>query len=693
MDNVKDLKNTSNQETVQPQLNTVTLGDVTTQNQNDGVNINTIGGLTGVDESAENHKRQTIKISSNKLKQRRSIEDTKIVNPNDIVEKPKSKPSVNTIQDTAMNQLDQAVKRKQQEYRDFVEMATSMDEINRDRVDNGLEEVAGEINYLPTDLPVEVTKDPNLAKADETPINITPVSKSENEDDDNYMDDVEKDLEDEFEYNGGSNLNTNIDTSSVRIANNTPSAIEYIDDEDFDTELEEEIVEDNAEDDESVPFIADTIVEEIKEEKAEPEKVVETDTSAKAVNDLISRGSVSIVSKIDLNTDKESIDNTTSRDFSNIDDEDFEDVTYDSENNDEGLTDNQIDEITKKTNAEFRNEILQKIINTSNKLDTSSFTVSSKVASIKDAMKIKPQTQVKYGLFPMMYAERPFRATPLKGSEIAILAQQNNTNDAGVTMQQLKILYDHDASEFKPATVEAWSKTIPYNDLQSIYGALYMASMDEANYVPIRCTKTSCMDYHLHDAGSIMDNIKFKDDKQKELFNKILATPITADNTTSYESVINVINDQFAVGLKIPSIYTTVYELSSLNVEFRRKYSSIISLLFYIDYIYIIDQDTGSFIPVGWKTYAGNNSKTYKSKIATYAKILKEFTDKEFSVLTALISSLIVSLSEDKDLAFEVPQMKCQKCGADIAAMEITPADMVFMRQRLVEFATTSTER
>ena len=160
-----------------------------------------------------------------------------------------------------------------------------------------------------------------------------------------------------------------------------------------------------------------------------------------------------------------------------------------------------------------------------------------------------------------------------------------------------------------------------------------------------------------------------------------------------YDSVVNVINDDFAIGLKIPSIFTMVYELNSVDRPFLEKYNTIISIIQYIDYIYKINHDTMNFEPIGWKAYVGNYGKTFKSKIATYAKILKDFDSKEFSVLIALINSMLTKATETRMVEYEIPAGKCVKCGAEIPAMPLAPRQLLFMQQRLVELATTPTER
>lgn len=716
MDNVKDLNPSR-------PTQTVSLNDLRGSfSPTNSVSINAVNGLSGVSEESAT-SRPTIKVNPNgrtRLPRRTITQSTDVnrINPNDFIkpaQQEESKTMINTIQDSAVSMLDAAVKRKRQEFHDFVESATAADEANRERIKDGLDEINGEINYLPSDLPQSVTKDPHAGETDDQPVHITKSVNGRLDDEDDYMDDVEADLNSElYEDNNEMDIPHEAFDDIRRNATINTNPFDY---EDSEEEVEEcadnnEIIPDNFEDydyrydndtaedatmddfdsvdsDEEIPFNEP----EFDEEVAAPpiKEKVEEDT----ITDKLTSGAISVSSKIDF-TDSTNIENTTSNDF-NLDEEDFDDVTYSGEN-EEQLSDDEIRNIVQESEKHLKSEILEKVINTSKKLDTTSFRISNKVVSINSAVNaVGPKTkEERYGYWPMMFANRPFKASPLKGPEIALLAEaddSNSENGIGITNQQIRIMYDHDANEYKPKTIEGWAKTIPFFDIESIFGALYVASLKGANYVPSICPKTSCQYSWLNDAGDIRKLVKFTNNDQEKKFEEIIKTPITKENTESYESVVNVINDKIAVGIKIPSIFTAVYEYGSLNPEFIRKYTSVISIMQYIDYIYIINPQTASFDPVGWKTYPGDTTKTFKSKIATYSKILKELDDTDFSVLIALINSMVSKMTEQKHLTYEIPATKCPKCGADIAATEIVPRNMVFMRQRLVELATTRTER
>ena len=378
------------------------------------------------------------------------------------------------------------------------------------------------------------------------------------------------------------------------------------------------------------------------------------------------------------------IDENMSKDDFNIDEADFEDITVATE---EQLTDDEINERRNVGQRNLRSDVLKKVLKTGQRLNTAQFTVSNKVVGIKDAMRtIKPIERT--AKWPLMYAGRPFIASALKGPEIAMLGTSGND----INREQLRIMYEHDKNQYKPLTLEGWCKTIPYLDLDNIYAALYEATLRDANYIPMVCPKPSCQHAYLSEDIPLDKMITVEKPEVKAKFDRIMKMEITEENSSSYESVVTAINDNFAIGLKLPSIFNIMYEYNTLNDEFEAKYAAIIGVLQYIDYVYMIDSETSQFIPIGWKTYHGDYTKTYKSKIATYAKIFREFSGTEFSLMMSLINSMIVREVGGKDIAFQSPAAKCPKCGAEIPPQPATAHELLFTRQQLVELATTPIE-
>ena len=145
-------------------------GEVTLKAFNDQNEPITIDATQISNEPDPNMKKpiNTVSITPNIKKRapRRTVEESKSIeiNPEDFIEKNNEKEEVHldTIRDTAFTQLDATVKRKKDEYHEFVKKAMIDDQVNRERIADGIEEAPNEeIKYRPEDLPKEVTKDPN----------------------------------------------------------------------------------------------------------------------------------------------------------------------------------------------------------------------------------------------------------------------------------------------------------------------------------------------------------------------------------------------------------------------------------------------------------------------------------------------------------------------------------------------------
>lgn len=692
--------------------------------QNQQPNEITIDGLTGnTNTPVEPDNGNTFRISSN-IKKRRPINSQQqsqnrpstservTVNPSEVIPKQKksSIPQQQHMRDTAMSQLEATVVRKKQEYRDFVHDALIADEENRARVEAGLEEVQGELQYLPDD--IDKARTPEV--------------------EDDGLDDVERDLEEDLKDLYTENT---IDTSNIRIENDpfgTSSPVSNDVEESSDDEEEYEDSEDEEEYDaiseeseqveedyeEEIPevveeeYIEEDKLEDSSEEvventddKTEEEPTTEEVTSAKEeekteepnideiIKNDITQGSIVVKSNIDVGP-TDNIQSATSSDF-DISSDDLDGA--DDEDNPDS-EDAEIAEITRKSEDMLKAEVLEKIIKQGRKLDTTSFAVSNKVIPIKDALKHSRYDKKveRTGSWPLMFAGRMYTATALRGPEVTTLSDYDDADHEGgmlLTVPQARIMYEHDANPYKPPTLEAWAKTIPIADADNMFAALYIASLRGANYFPVICPQPKCQFAKLTDDIDINTMIRFSSDKVKDRFEKIKATPVTAELTTSYESVINVINDQYAVSIKLPSIYNMLFEYWTLDANFMNKYAAVVTILTYVDYIYYIDPTTREYKPIGWKVYPGDATKTFKSKISTYSKIIREFEDYDFDILIALINAMSAKAQEERNVQFFIPASKCDKCGADIPEREILPRQLVFMRQRLVRQATTQRER
>lgn len=647
--NVNDLNRTG------PKV-VITQPGVTPAQNTQPININVAGGtVTGIADENQNPNRQTIKINPNRKRVHRTVESAdqiQEINPNDYIE-PVNKPEPKPIQEKYINELANAVTRRKQEFHEAIAKMEEEDAANRESIENGLENVGDEIQYMPNPLYTPMSEDDKI----KAPINT-----------DNGI--VSEDLDDDFEDSDYDESEEVEEPTHVVIHNqdieedNNPHPFAHI--------VEEEAApeEENTED--------ETVADDVEEDSA----VKSDDAEITAIED----------NKNDtLNSMDNNISHVTSDDLEDIDDNDFEE----SDDEDEGsrtdpIDDEESEKLVDVAMANLRNDIMKKIVNTGRKVNASQLVVSNKVINIKDVLKNTKPAAVKTATWPLMYANRPYIASSLKGAEVALLAEQDNNSNTVLTTTQARIIFEHDVNPYRPATLEAWAKTIPFGDLDSIFMALYVASLEGANYVPYTCDNDHCQYAWLSDDLPVDKMVKFGNDDVKKKFESIKNMELTPDNSGAYESVVTVINDRFAVGIKMPSLFTIMYEYGALDDSFIRKYESIISVIRFIDRIYMIGDD-GNLYPVGWKKYPGDHAKTFKSKIAAYSKILKEFNTVEFSIVASLINAAVIKANAD--IEYVMPETNCPKCGNKVAESTVNPRGMLFTRQQLVRIATTYTEK
>lgn len=657
-----------------------------------------------------------VKLNSNikrKPLNQRSASDVKIMTVEDldqmVPKKEEDAPRLDALREKAYSALDEMVKRKQNEYKEFIQRAEEDDKLNKERIRDGLEEEpVAELKYRVQDLTSDVTHDPHAVEEkskDEIDneliesdidiaasgiINDKPVQEVITVDHfkDETTDEVEESVEELVkESEKEEPVTDNFNPSSVTISSDF-----NIDEEDF-ADLEDE--------DDEYSDIEKEIDAEVGNEEVAAAPVEEKKDDEVSLVDTNIASAITVSSKIDIPEDKEENKSRTitGKDF-DISEEDIEnDVNATSTESEDKLSDEELEKIARKSLEDLRNEIVKKVINTSRRMDLKTIAVSNNVADLKDALKAiksNSDTTVRTASYPMMYANRNFIATSLKGPDIAMMVEaddariENNPN-IFLTREQAKILYDHDANPYKPSTIESWAKTIPYGDIESMFAAVYLASLKKANYIPRQCPNERCQNSFLTDTINIADIIRFPNDTIKERFETIKNSELTKEASETYESSVSVINDRFAIGLKAPSIFTILYEYTALDNTFANKYSTMLYIMQYIDYLYLID-DNGQLNRITWKAYAGDYGRTFKSKIATYANILKEFDETDFSFILALVRSMETK-NTDNNIRYFIPKTKCKKCGTTIEEEEVSPRQLVFTRQRLVALATTPLER
>ena len=379
----------------------------------------------------------------------------------------------------------------------------------------------------------------------------------------------------------------------------------------------------------------------------------------------------------DIDLEVTSVENTGTNSI--IDDIDLsledveEEVVPEPDNNDE--------EMLKKL-QKLATERLKPV---SKRLDISSFTVIKKPISNTKQFNVNP---VKAAKWVLMNQEATIIMREFTGAELEKLREfsQDGNSPSSLT-KRYRLIYDHIDSP-KPASFETWIKTTPFSDEDNLFFAIYIASFKGANYLPRDCSdQTNCKETWLTDDINIMDMVKFETEEAKKKFTTLYQNEDSSTTKAGlYVSEMIPLSNNIAIAFREPSIYTRI-ELSTLDQEFREKYSSVIEYMPYIDSIYFINQEEGTLTPVGYKAFADNNVKTTKSRIQQFAKVLSTLSIDEFGTIRPYVNSVITRSS---GMSYIYPECTCPKCGKVVEEAAASAEELLFTRYQLGALVNTS---
>ena len=324
--------------------------------------------------------------------------------------------------------------------------------------------------------------------------------------------------------------------------------------------------------------------------------------------------------------------------------------------------------------------ITEKISKVNKKLDISGFVVSKKGTSSNSILASESSAVSKWVL-PATGITIQLRE--ISGANLEAIRSHLERTPSDVR-SALKIVYDHIVSP-KPASLEAWMKSIAFSDYDHIFMAIYIASFSEANYLPVDCTNQQCGKAYLTDNVKIMDMIKFKDnDSEEKFWNLYNSSPVNPNGL--YISAIQPISDKFAIAFREPSLYSVLIENQYFNQEFTRKYGLAVDYLPYIEEIYWIDSAHKTLVPINFSEYDNNVAKTARSKAKKYYNIINTMNADE----NGLISAYINSINERIDwFSYQIPETTCPHCGhVNPALADQSASALVFLRSRLGVLAT-----
>jgi c-di-GMP-related signal transduction protein len=258
------------------------------------------------------------------------------------------------------------------------------------------------------------------------------------------------------------------------------------------------------------------------------------------------------------------------------------------------------------------------------------------------------------------------------GPEIEKLNPQNSgRNRINVYRDMYSIFYNHLVDDNKPATMEAWARTVPYFDIMHLYFAYYKSTFEGSNFVPYNCPH--CKNIFL-EKKDIQDMVKYINEEAKTKLKAIFNKDTTSLN--EYQARLVQISDSYAISFKLPSVYNVIFENSVLDEAFTRKYSDILGLISYIDEIYYIDQESNQLIPIDTKPVPDNLAKTVRRKIRIYHDILQQLDSDDYANILTEMNDINKEYNKD-DITYIIPATKCQKCGKDIKEEAKNPLDML----------------
>lgn len=326
----------------------------------------------------------------------------------------------------------------------------------------------------------------------------------------------------------------------------------------------------------------------------------------------------------------------------------------------------------------------EKLKPVSKKLDISSFTVLKKPVSNVATMFKESSSRVAKWVLPTQ--DSIILMKEFSGAELEKLREYSeNTRSVDALNRRFKMIYDHIMSP-KPAAFDTWLKTTPFDDIDSYFFAIYIASFKGANYLPADCINPACKETFLSDNVDIMSMVEFENDTAKNSFLKLYQSEAVPAGKGIYCTEIVPMNDKVAISFRQPSVYN-VFEIAAMDDKTRADYSSIIDYIPYIDTIYSIDMNNHQLIPIGYKMFADNNQRTIRSKIQKFHQILSTLTVDEFAIIKAYVKAIA---EKNSGIYYTYPAIECPKCHTSTEKQRTTAEELVFTRYQLGTLVNTS---
>lgn len=331
-----------------------------------------------------------------------------------------------------------------------------------------------------------------------------------------------------------------------------------------------------------------------------------------------------------------------------------------------------------------------------NKVDLSKFEIQKKPISASKVLNHIKETPVRTATTPLFSTSKKvievseFTATEIQKLNPALI-NQNNFYTA--LRDRYQLLYNHIVDPNKPATFEAWLKTVPEDAIDDYFFAAYKATFGAANILTYECPKEGCDNVFLKEVP-VMSMIKYKNDAVKKEYLDLLHNGKLNISKDTYSAGLFQVSDEYVFALKTPTLYERVFEPTLLDSQILETYGQLITLITYIDEIYVIDQANNKLIPIDMQPVHTDPRKTVRRRIKTCASIIRTLTSDQLQTLTVETDKYDKPDSkrnrnddDDEDTTPEIqyiyPECECPKCRSKIKEAVADPVDMLFTRHQL----------
>lgn len=361
-------------------------------------------------------------------------------------------------------------------------------------------------------------------------------------------------------------------------------------------------------------------------------------------------------------------------------------------------------EVSDAEEKEKRNE-LRNAIRTSvkenfkpieNKLNLAEFEIQKKPISASKVLNHIKETPVRTATTPLFSTTKKvvevseFTATEIQKLNPSLI---NQNNFYTVLRDRYQLLYNHIVDPNKPATFEAWLKTVPEDAIDDYFFAAYKATFGAANILTYECPKEECGNVFLKEVP-VMSMIKYKNEAIKSEYLDLLHNGELNVSKDTYTAGLFQASDEYVFALKTPTLYERVFEPTLLDSKILETYGDLITLITYIDGIYVIDEANKKLIPVDMQPIHTDPRKTVRRRIKTCASIIRTLTSDQLQTLTVETdkydkpdSKRNINDDDDEDTTPEIqyiyPECECPKCKSKIAEAVANPVDMLFTRHQL----------